>query len=343
VNQHPKLTELREKLRYEEEGSLQDFLKKPQQTKIGTQRVPPWVKLKIPSGRAFQNIKQDIEGKKLATVCEEAKCPNIGECWSGREGTATATIMIMGEECTRGCRFCSVKTSRKPAPLDPDEPMNTALAIENWKVDYIVITTVDRDDLSDGGANHFAKTVQLVKEKSPNIFIECLTGDFGGNLECVSLMTKSPLDVYAHNVETVEALQRWVRDHRAGYKQSLSVLEHAKKTRPGLITKSSLMLGHGETDDQVRQTLKDLLNIGVDCITIGQYLQPSKKNMRVAEFVHPEIFKYWEQEGLSMGFKYVASGPMVRSSYRAGEYFLTNILKQQQKTKETPKEKVLIL
>jgi lipoic acid synthetase len=155
--------------------------------------------------------------------------------------------------------------------------LNTALAVANWKVDYIVITTVDRDDLLDSGAQHFAKTVELVKEKSPHIFVECLTGDFRGNLECVSLMTKTPLDVYAHNVETVEELQRWVRDYRAGYKQSLSVLEHAKKERPDLITKSSLMLGHGETDNQVRQTLRDLRNVGVDCITIGQYLQPSKK------------------------------------------------------------------
>jgi lipoic acid synthetase len=316
-----KLNEFREKINAGNENTtLDNFMgkRKIETTTIGTQRVPPWIKLKIPSGKDFQNIKQQLEGKKLATVCEEAKCPNIGECWSGMEGTATATIMIMGEECTRGCRFCSVKTSRKPAPLDPLEPMNTAEAIANWKVDYIVITTVDRDDLSDGGARHFVKTVELVKEKSPHILVECLTGDFGGNLESVSLMAHSPLDVYAHNVETVEELQRWVRDYRAGYKQSLSVLEHAKKERPDLVTKSSIQLGHGETDEQVRKTLRDLINIGVDCVTIGQYLQPSKKNMRVAEFIPPEKFKYWELEGLAMGFKYVASGPLVRSSYRAG-------------------------
>jgi len=335
VKQRPRLELLKEQLTNSTSNFVDFEPRKVEKTKVNTQRVPPWIRIRPPAGKEFMAIKKDLRGLKLATVCEEAKCPNIGECWSGGAGVATATIMIMGEECTRGCRFCSVKTSRTPAPLDPMEPQNTAEAIANWNVDYIVITTVDRDDLADGGAAHFSKTVHLVKEKKSGILVECLTGDFGGNLSCVGLMASSPLDVYAHNVETVEDLQRWVRDYRAGYKQSLSVLEHAKKVKPTLITKSSLMLGHGETDEQVRQTLRDLLNVGVDCVTIGQYLQPTKRNMKVDQFVHPEKFEQWKKEGELMGFKYVASGPLVRSSYRAGEFYIKNILKKGNKETET--------
>jgi len=232
----------------------------------------------------------------------------------------------MGDTCTRGCRFCSVKTSRNPPPLDPLEPQNTANAIAQWGVDYIVITTVDRDDLADSGAAHFVNTVQAVKKKNPKIVVECLTGDFKGDLECVSMMAHSGLDVYAHNIETVEGLQRWVRDHRASYKQSLSVLERAKKVNPSLITKSSIMLGLGEKDEEVRQALIDLHSNGVDCVTFGQYLQPTKHHMKVEEYVPPEKFDYWREEGEKMGFLYVASGPLVRSSYRAGEYFIKNII-----------------
>jgi len=270
-----------------------------------------------------------VKGLGLATVCEEAKCPNIGECWGGGSTeTATATIMIMGDTCTRGCRFCAVKTSRTPPPLDPQEPENTAIAISKWGLDYVVVTTVDRDDLPDSGAHHFVKTVQSIKEKSPKILVECLTGDFKGDLNCVAMMAKSGLDVYAHNLETVEGLQAWVRDRRANYKQSLSVLEHAKKVNPSLVTKSSLMLGLGERDDEVRQAFKDLLAIGVDCVTLGQYLQPTKKHMKVHEYVTPEKFDYWKEEGERMGFKYVASGPMVRSSYKAGEFYIKNIIQK---------------
>eukprot|EP01122_Echinamoeba_exundans_P002403 TRINITY_DN12347_c0_g1_i1.p1 TRINITY_DN12347_c0_g1~~TRINITY_DN12347_c0_g1_i1.p1 ORF type:complete len:386 (-),score=58.12 TRINITY_DN12347_c0_g1_i1:18-1175(-) len=291
-------------------------------------RLPPWIKVPLSGGPNYSRLKESLRGLKLSTVCEEAKCPNIGECWTGgKEEVATATIMLMGDTCTRGCRFCAVKTSRAPPPLDPMEPENTAAAVAAWGVQYVVITTVDRDDLADSGAAHFAKTVKLIREKNPEILIECLTGDFKGDLVCVEMMANSGLHVYAHNVETVEPLQRWVRDYRASYKQSLSVLEHAKKINPSLVTKSSIMLGVGETDDQVRQTMEDLRRIGVEALTLGQYLQPTKKHMKVEEYIHPDKFEHWRIEGEKLGFKYVASGPLVRSSYKAGEYYLSNIVK----------------
>eukprot|EP01118_Nematostelium_gracile_P004359 TRINITY_DN150_c0_g1_i1.p1 TRINITY_DN150_c0_g1~~TRINITY_DN150_c0_g1_i1.p1 ORF type:complete len:381 (+),score=105.09 TRINITY_DN150_c0_g1_i1:95-1237(+) len=295
--------------------------------KFREEPLPSWLKRKLPKGETFNDIKKSVRSLGLATVCEEAKCPNIGECWGSEEG-ATATIMIMGDTCTRGCRFCAVKTSRNPPPLDPMEPENTAKAIATWNLDYVVITTVDRDDLPDSGCDHFVKTVQLVKEKSPNMLVECLTGDFRGDLECVGKMAKSGLNVYAHNVETVEGLQKWVRDRRANYGQSLSVLQHAKRVNPNLVTKSSIMLGLGETDDEVLQTMKDLRAIDVDALTLGQYLQPTKGHLKVSEYVTPEKFDYWKNEGERLGFKYVASGPMVRSSYKAGEFYLKNIVQQ---------------
>jgi len=310
-------------------------------TKLRTREpLPHWLRMKVPSGGNYNMLKETLRGLKLSTVCEEAKCPNIGECWGGEKGTATATIMLMGDTCTRGCRFCAVKTSRTPGPLDPNEPSNTATAIAKWGLDYVVLTSVDRDDLTDGGSNHFAETVRLIKEKKPEILVECLTGDFGGDLKQVEVMAKSGLDVYAHNVETVASLQRWVRDRRANYKQSLSVLAHAKKVNPNLITKTSIMLGHGETDEEVVQTFQDLLDIGVDCVTLGQYLQPTKKHMKVDTYVTPEKFDYWRETGERMGFKYVASGPFVRSSYKAGEFYLKNLLRNNNKSSETSEQKV---
>lgn len=289
-------------------------------------RLPPWLKVNIPSGSDYNRIKNTLRSSKLNTVCEEAKCPNVGDCWSG-EG-ATATVMLLGDTCTRGCRFCAVKTSRTPPPPDPNEPESTAEAISTWGLDYVVLTTVDRDDLPDFGTSHLVKTIRSIKQKSPQLYVECLTGDFAGNLNHVEEMAKSGLDVFSHNVETVEGLQRWVRDRRASYSQSLKVLEHAKKVTPSLITKSSIMLGMGETDEEIRQTMKDLLNIGVDCMTLGQYLQPTKRHMKVDSFVTPEKFHFWQKEGEQLGFKYVASGPLVRSSYKAGEYFIKRILQQ---------------
>uniref|UniRef100_A0A8V0YXK1 Lipoyl synthase, mitochondrial n=1 Tax=Gallus gallus TaxID=9031 RepID=A0A8V0YXK1_CHICK len=266
-------------------------------------------------------------------VCEEARCPNIGECWGGGEyATATATIMLMGDTCTRGCRFCSVKTAKNPPPLDPEEPYNTAKAIAEWGLDYVVLTSVDRDDMPDGGAEHFAKTVSHLKERNSKIVVECLTPDFRGDLNAVEKVALSGLDVYAHNVETVPELQRKVRDPRANFEQSVRVLKHAKAVQPRVISKTSLMLGLGETDEQVLATMKLLREAGVDCLTLGQYMQPTKRHLKVEEYVTPEKFKYWEKVGNDLGFHYTASGPLVRSSYKAGEFFLKNLV-EKRKTK----------
>ncbi|XP_067892715.1 lipoyl synthase, mitochondrial [Heterodontus francisci] len=290
-------------------------------------RLPPWLKTEIPLGKNYNKLKKTLRNLNLHTVCEEARCPNIGECWGGGEkGTATATIMLMGDTCTRGCRFCSVKTSRKPPPLDPDEPFNTANAIAEWNLDYVVLTSVDRDDLPDGGAKHFAATVSRLKERCSKIIVECLTPDFRGDLKAVETVAVSGLDVYAHNVETVRELQRTVRDPRAKFDQSLSVLKHAKKMKPNLLSKTSIMLGLGETDEQVYATLKELREAGVDCVTLGQYMQPTKRHLKVDEYITPEKFKHWENVGNELGFLYTASGPLVRSSYKAGEYFLKKLL-----------------
>ncbi|CAH2300042.1 lipoyl synthase, mitochondrial [Pelobates cultripes] len=219
-------------------------------------RLPPWVKTEIPMGKNYNKLKNTLRSLNLHTVCEEARCPNISECWGGGEyGTATATIMLMGDTCTRGCRFCSVKTARKPPALDPDEPYNTAKAIAEWGLDYVVLTSVDRDDIADGGAEHFAKTVSLLKERNSKILVECLTPDFRGDLKAVETVAVSGLDVYAHNVETVPELQRFVRDPRANFEQSINVLKHAKNVRPDIISKTSIMLGLGETDEQVYNTM----------------------------------------------------------------------------------------
>jgi len=292
---------------------------------------PSWLKAEPPKGENYERLKNTVKGLGLATVCEEARCPNIGECWGGKQGTATATIMLMGDTCTRGCRFCAVKTSRTPPPLDPDEPRKVAEAIHKWGLDYVVLTSVDRDDLPDGGAAHIAETVRRLKTGDKVPLVEVLTPDFQGKLELVALVANSGLDVYAHNVETVEALTPFVRDYRAGYRQSLKVLEHAKKVRPNLITKSSIMLGCGETDEQVRQTLRDLREHGVDVVTFGQYLRPSPRHMKVAAYITPDKFQHWREEAEAMGFLYVASGPLVRSSYRAGEFFLEHHLKARAK------------
>lgn len=292
-------------------------------------RLPSWLKTPIPDSKNYQRLKKDLRGLNLHTVCEEARCPNISDCWGGSDkSAATATIMLMGDTCTRGCRFCSVKTSRAPPPLDPHEPENTAEAISRWGLGYVVLTSVDRDDLADGGARHFAETVMKIKQKAPNILVECLTGDYAGDPEMVSLVARSGLDVYAHNVETVEALTPMVRDRRAKFHQSLRVLEAAKTAKPELITKTSLMLGLGETEDQVWDTLRQLRAINVDVVTFGQYMRPTKRHMAVHEYITPDTFELWRQRALDMGFLYCASGPLVRSSYKAGEAFIENVLKK---------------
>ncbi|KAI3890650.1 hypothetical protein MKW92_014176 [Papaver armeniacum] len=290
---------------------------------------PEWLRQKAPQGERFQQVKDSLSRLKLNTVCEEAQCPNIGECWNGGgDGISTATIMVLGDTCTRGCRFCAVKTSRNPAPPDPMEPENTAKAIASWGVDYIVLTSVDRDDLPDGGSGHFAKTVKAMKKLKPEIMVECLTSDFRGDLEAVTMLVHSGLDVFAHNIETVKRLQRIVRDPRAGYDQSLSVLKHAKLCKEGMVTKSSIMLGLGESDEELKETMTDLRAIGVDILTLGQYLQPTPLHLTVKEYVTPEKFAIWKEFGESIGFRYVASGPLVRSSYRAGELFVKNIVRE---------------
>lgn len=305
---------------------------KPSRRPNALVRKPTWLKAKPTTGPNYVRLRNTVRELGLATVCEEAQCPNIGECWGGGpDGIATATIMLMGDTCTRGCRFCAVKTSRTPPPLDPEEPTKVATAIAAWGLDYVVFTSVDRDDLADFGAEHFSNTVELLKNKLPDILVECLTPDFQGQKALIERVAKSGLDVYAHNVETVKRLQSRVRDHRAGYEQSLSVLEHVKTIGPSLVTKTSLMLGVGETHEEVLQTLKDLRMAGVDVVTFGQYLRPSTKHMPVKEYVTPESFAEWQRMGEDMGFLYVASGPLVRSSYKAGEYFLKNLLKDRQK------------
>ncbi|KAA0722358.1 Lipoyl synthase, mitochondrial [Triplophysa tibetana] len=315
--------DLSEKTKWEE---YRGNLKRPKGERL---RLPPWLKTEIPIGKNYNKLKNTLRELNLHTVCEEARCPNIGECWGGGEyATATATIMLMGDTCTRGCRFCSVKTARRPPPLDPDEPYNTAKAIAAWGLDYVVLTSVDRDDIPDGGAEHMAETVLNLKERNSSILVECLTPDFRGDLAAVEKVALSGLDVYAHNVETVRELQRFVRDPRANINQSLSVLRHAKKVKPSVLTKTSIMLGLGETDQQIHATLKELRDSGVDCLTLGQYMQPTKRHLKVEEYVTPEKFAHWEKVGEEMGFVYTASGPLVRSSYKAGEFFLKNLLEK---------------
>ncbi|XP_077966800.1 lipoyl synthase, mitochondrial-like [Styela clava] len=290
-------------------------------------KLPPWLKTKFPQGENYKKLKSDLRKLKLSTVCEEARCPNIGECWGGGEhGTATATIMLMGDTCTRGCRFCSVKTARNPPPPDPMEPESTARAISEWGLDYVVLTSVDRDDLPDGGAEHFSNTVKNIKSFINSIFVECLTPDFRGDKNSIETLATSGLDVYAHNIECVRDLTWLVRDPRATYDQSLSVLSHAKSVNQNILTKSSIMLGFGETDEEVLQALKDLRSAEVDCVTLGQYMQPTKRHVKVKEYVTPEKFKHWEDVGKDLGFLYTASGPLVRSSYKAGEFFIKNLL-----------------
>ncbi|XP_015692895.1 lipoyl synthase 2, chloroplastic [Oryza brachyantha] len=300
-------------------------------------RKPAWLRQRAAQGEKYTRLRETLGELRLNTVCVEAPCPNIGECWNGggggaggeRDGgIATAKIMLLGDTCTRGCRFCAVKTSSKPPPPDALEPLKTAVAVASWGVDYVVLTSVDRDDLPDGGSDHFAQAVKALKELKPGILVECLTSDFRGDLEAVSSLANSGLDVFAHNIETVRSLQRIVRDPRAAYDQSLAVLKHAKNCKDGMVTKSSIMLGLGETDEEVKKTMSDLRSIDVDILTLGQYLQPTERHLRVREYVTPEKFDFWKKYGESLGFLYVASGPLVRSSYRAGELFVQNLVRR---------------
>jgi lipoic acid synthetase len=282
------------------------------------ERKPEWLRVRLNTDGKFTDVKGALREHNLYTVCEEARCPNIYECW----GHGTATIMILGDVCTRGCRFCAVKTGNPGGKVDPNEPMNVARAISKLNLRYIVLTMVDRDDLPDGGAEHVAKTIFYIKILRPDVKVEALVGDFQGKKESIERVVFSPLDVFAHNVETVRRLTPKVRDRRASYEQSLFVLEYAKSLRKDIYTKSSIMVGLGETEEEVLQTLRDLREVGVDIVTIGQYLRPTPKHLPVVEYVSPQKFNYYREKALQMGFKEVFSGPLVRSSYRADKVFL---------------------
>ncbi len=292
---------------------------------------PSWLKVKAPAGENYNRIKGMLGELKLATVCQEAKCPNIAECWAG----GTATFMLMGEVCTRGCRFCAVKTGNPKGKIDALEPEKVGYSIAQMNLEYVVITSVDRDDLPDQGASHFARTINTIKKLDPKLIIEILTPDFRGEQKLIEQLAAAKPDVFAHNIETVRRLTPKVRDPRATYDQTLKVLSMIKAFDPTRYTKSSIMLGLGETDEELRQTLRDLRAVGCDVVTFGQYLQPTKRHLKVIEYITPEKFKAWQLEAESMGFLYVASGPLVRSSYRAGEFFMKGIIEKQRRENRT--------
>ncbi|MFC7044269.1 lipoyl synthase [Halobacteriaceae archaeon GCM10025711] len=293
---------------------------------MSSRRKPDWLKMQVPSGQEFAGIRSSLRDRDLHTVCEEASCPNMGECWSGRNGPGTATFMLMGDRCSRGCNFCDVATGGME-PLDPDEPANVASAVAEIGLDYVVLTSVDRDDLPDQGAGHFARTIREIKAQDPGILVEVLIPDFQGEPDLVRQIIDAGPDVIAHNVETVERLQWPVRDRRAGYHQSLDVLQQVDR-ESDIYTKTSIMLGVGEYDHEIYQTLSDLREVGVDVVTLGQYLQPSTSHLDVETYVHPHKFETWRQVAEDeLDFLYCASGPMVRSSYRAGELFVDAVLR----------------
>ncbi|MCL4328847.1 MAG: lipoyl synthase [Candidatus Thermoplasmatota archaeon] len=273
---------------------------------------PGYAKVSIPSGESYLKIRQTLRDRTLHTVCEEARCPNIAECW----GSGTATFMILGSNCSRGCRFCSVPHGKTQA-VDPEEPEKILESSKLMDLKYVVITSVDRDDLPDQGAEHFAKTIRKVK--GAGIMVEVLIPDFRGRMSLIQKIVDEEPAVLAHNVETVRRLTPSIRDRRAGYDQSLSLLKFVKSSNPGQITKSSIMLGLGETDEEVLSTLRDLRDAGVDIVTLGQYLRPSVKQIEVTEYCSVDRFREFESMGYRMGFSYVASGPLVRTSYRAAE------------------------
>lgn len=286
---------------------------------------PEWLKVRAPGGDNYLQIKSLLRTLKLNTVCEEARCPNVAECW----GSATATVMLMGDTCTRGCKFCHVKTGNPKGVLDPHEPFNVAYALGQLKLRYVVLTSVDRDDLPDGGADHFARTVEEIKKTSPDTLVEVLIPDFLGDTNALDRVIASGADVIAHNVETVERLTQRVRDGRCGYAQSLSVLEYVKRKSPKTYTKTSLMVGLGEKQEEILQLMDDLRKVGTEILTIGQYLRPTEWHLPVEEYIHPTAFKELEEIGIAKGFLCVPSGPLVRSSYRAAEKFLEGRIRQE--------------
>jgi lipoic acid synthetase len=276
-------------------------------------RKPSWLRARLPAGQVYAEVRRNVRAHRLSTVCEESMCPNIGECWN----SGTATIMLMGSVCTRACRFCAVDTGNPSAWIDPDEPESAAASVRLMGLKYIVLTSVDRDDLADGGAEHYAACIRAIKRVNPATAVEALTPDFQGDRQAVRTVVETPLEVFAHNLETVERLTSAVRDPRAGYAQSLAVLQSAKSVRPDILTKSSLMLGLGETEAEILASMSDLRARGVDILTLGQYLRPTANHLPVQRFVRPEEFQRYRDRGLQQGFLEVVSGPLVRSSYRA--------------------------
>ena len=283
-------------------------------------RKPSWLRAKMPSGAGFSTVRQTVREHRLSTVCEESMCPNIGECWN----QGTATIMVMGSVCTRACRFCAVDTGNPRGWLDPEEPQNTARAVQLMKLNYVVITSVDRDDLADGGAGHYAACVRSIKALTPHTTVEALTPDFNGVRADIEVVLDSGLEVFAQNVETVRRLTHPVRDPRASYEQTVEVLRYAKEYRPDVLTKTSLMLGLGERDPEILQTMDDLRAANVDILTLGQYLRPTPNHLAVERYVTPEQFDAYRKEGLEKGFVEVVAGPLVRSSYRAEQVLQKN-------------------
>lgn len=285
-------------------------------------RKPPWLRVRIGGGEKYQAVRATVRTYDLATVCEESHCPNIGECWSN----GTATIMLMGSVCTRACKFCAVDTGNPNGWLDSDEPLHAAESVRLMGLKYVVLTSVDRDDLADGGASHYAACVKAIKQMNPATAVEALTPDFSGVESAVATVVDSGLDVFAQNLETVERLTQTVRDPRAGYQQTLNVLAYAKQCAPDVLTKSSLMLGLGELESEIKQSMEDLRAHNVDVLTMGQYLRPTANHLPVARWVHPDEFERLRQWGLTMGFIEVAAGPLVRSSYRADRILEQNNL-----------------
>lgn len=296
-----------------------------------TEIKPSWLTVAPPAGQSYQELKELFGNLNLHTVCEEAHCPNVHECWGG----GTATLMLMGDVCSRACRFCMVTPGKPEGALDPLEPENVSFAISQMRLTYVVLTSVDRDDLTDGGASHFARTIRLVKEKNPGILVEVLIPDFQGELEDLRLVVDARPDVIAHNVETTMSLTATVRDPRAHYWQSLSVLRNVKKLDPRMYTKSSIMVGLGETEEEVTQAMVHLRQADVDFLTVGQYLRPSGRHLEVVEYVKPELFARYRAIGEGLGFRYVASGPLVRSSYRAGEFFMRTAIEDDQRRSQS--------
>jgi lipoic acid synthetase len=281
---------------------------------------PGWLRAKVAAGEGYDFVRRTVREHRLATVCEEAKCPNIGECWNA----GTATIMLMGAVCTRACRFCAVDTGNPRGWLDAEEPQQVAASVALMQLKYVVLTSVNRDDLADGGATHYAACIRAIGQVNPNTAVEALTPDFQGVLRDVETVLDSGPQVFAQNIETVRRLTHPVRDPRAGYEQTLAVLAHAKRHRPGVLTKSSLMLGIGESDAEIAQCMQDLRSARVDILTLGQYLRPTANHLSVQRFVPPEQFEQYRAWGLARGFRECVSGPLVRSSYRAEQALAGN-------------------